>query len=243
MVQRVIDRARRILAKIGIDMVKYDIRYHPIARLGFLLAKKDITIVIDVGANDGGFARIVRLAGFRQRIISVEPSTQAFEALEARARRQTNWDCLKLALGDHDGVGTLNIAANSESSSLLEMLPAHSDAAPDSMYIGTEQVTMLTLDSLVRRENLQRERIFLKLDAQGYEDKILHGAGSSLSCVQGIMLEMSLLPLYRGESSFHELDPKMNRLGFVLYSLEPVFFSENSSQLMQVNGIYLRQTD
>jgi hypothetical protein len=49
----------------------------------------------------------------------------------------------------------------------------------------------------------------LKLDAQGYEMRIMQGAEISLKSIDTIQLEMSLAPLYDGETSLHEMADRL----------------------------------
>lgn len=56
-------------------------------------------------------------------------------------------------------------------------------------YIGTEQVNVVSLDSLA----LPGERIALKLDLEGYESQALDGAKTTLARVHVIEIELWLL--------------------------------------------------
>ena len=59
------------------------------------------------------------------------------------------WDVYpRCAIGDHNGEVEINIAGNSESSSILPMLESHRSAAPDSAYQGKEIVPIKTLDDV-----------------------------------------------------------------------------------------------
>jgi hypothetical protein len=123
------------------------------------------------------------------------------------------------------------------------MLPLHAASAPGSSYVAKEEVDLITIDSIVSSLHEPASRIFVKIDAQGYESTILKGAADSLSLITGIELEMSLFPLYDGEILFRELDANLQSLGFALMSLEPVFFSVATRQVMQFNGVYFRVGD
>jgi FkbM family methyltransferase len=196
--------------------------------------------VLDIGANEGNYAQGLINTGFKGNIISVEPTSLVYQKLQMRTQRQKRWKCLNIAMGECEGRVTINIAANSESSSILNMLPLHKESAPSSFYIAKEEVPMMTVDQLLVAEKISAKKLFLKIDAQGYENKILAGASRSLPNIQGVELEMSLMPLYQGETLFYELDNEMKALGFTLMSLEPVYFSSKTYQLMQLNGIYFR---
>lgn len=44
--------------------------------------------------------------------------------------------------------------------------------------------------------------MYLKIDTQGYEEKVLNGAEELLSKVKVIQTELSLMPLYKGKILF-----------------------------------------
>jgi FkbM family methyltransferase len=234
---------KTVFRRIGIDVLRYNYQTSETARLAWLLQWKNIQYVLDVGANEGQYAQNLINAGFKGNIISIEPTSLAFEKLLKRAKRHKKWKCLNIALGESEGRVTINIAANSESSSILNMLPLHEQSAPSSSYVAKEEVPITAVDQLLIAENISANKLFLKIDAQGYESMILAGASQSLSSIQGVALEMSLMPLYQGEKLFDELDHEMKSLGFTLMSLEPVFFSSATHQVMQLNGIYFRLGD
>lgn len=231
---------KKMFRKINIDIVRYNYQTSESARLAWLLKWKNIEYVLDVGANEGQYAQELFDTGFKGSIISIEPTSLAYQKLQIRTQRQNQWKSLNLAMGESDGKVTINIAANSQSSSILNMLPLHEQSAPSSFYIAKEEVPIMTVDQLLVAENISAKKLFLKIDAQGYENKILSGASQSLPNIQGVELEMSLMPLYQGEKLFYELDNEMKTLGFTLMSLEPVFFSSKTHQVMQLNGIYFR---
>jgi len=81
----------------------------------------------------------------------------------------------RCALGKTEGIVTLNISKNSYSSSLLQILPKHTSAAPDSQFIKEESVTMQTLDAVFNKSYFLRRSCFLKIDVQGFEEEVLAG--------------------------------------------------------------------
>ena len=205
-----------------------------------LLRSNRIDLVFDVGANFGQYATSLRECGYRGRIVSFEPLTSAFARLEANAKADPLWEVVNIGLGDRDERATINIAGNSQSSSLLEMLPAHLKSAPVSAYVGKEEITVSRLDSVFSKYHRRGDRTFLKLDAQGYERKILEGASLSLSDIQGIQLEMSIEPLYSDEMPYLEMLGYLAGIGFTLASIEPGFGDPESGRMLQMDGIFFR---
>ena len=189
----------------------------------------------------GQFARHLRDAGFRGRIISFEASVKAHSILVNNARGDANWTIAsRMAVGDRDGKTTINISQNSVSSSILPILGTHLQAEPESRYIASEEVNMRRLDSVASDFLSNGDRIFLKLDVQGFESEVLRGAHELLTRICGIRLEMSLVPLYEGEDLFDSMLQRLRGLGFVLWSLVPGFVDKNTGRLLQVDGVFFK---
>jgi FkbM family methyltransferase len=205
-----------------------------------LLEFHGIDLIIDVGANIGQYGRELRNLGYKGRIISFEPLPNAFEELARIAGRDAAWLAFQEAIGDHDGDATLHVAANSVSSSLLPMLPAHLEAAPYSRFVSDIQVQMITIDEAIGRHVMANERVFVKVDAQGYESSVIAGALPSLDRIQGFQLELSLVPLYEGSATLSTLVSDVERLGFTLMSIEPGFSDQGSGRLLQADGLFFR---
>jgi FkbM family methyltransferase len=200
-----------------------------------------ISVVLDVGANAGQFAQKLVQAGFKGRVVSFEAAKDAHEKLVKNAGKNPNWQVApRLALGHYDGDIKLNIADNSASSSVLPMLELHVNADPTSRYIGSEDVPIRKLDSVAQSFVTARDRVFLKLDVQGFEAKVLHGAAELLKKTIGLQLELSLVPLYSGERRFLSMLGDLEEHGFELWSLSPGFVDRKSGRLLQVDAVLFR---
>jgi FkbM family methyltransferase len=230
---------RRALHRLGLDVVPYRPTRHPLARRLQLFAHHRIDFVLDVGANGGQYGHFLRKIGFTGDILSFEPLSSAFAALERAASGDPRWRARRLALGDTAGTAVLNVAQNSESSSMLPMLSAHLEAYPDSRYVGKEEVPMATLEDIITAVPADRN-LFLKVDTQGYERRVVDGAGSALARIRGVQLEMSLVPLYQGEALMPEIVTFMAERGFTLMSIEPGAGDGRTGQLLQIDGLFFR---
>jgi FkbM family methyltransferase len=208
-----------------------------------LVQRYGVEAVLDVGANAGQYARELRVdLGYAGEIISFEPLAAAFEELQRACRGDAHWRAINCALGARSELRSINVAANSVSSSLLDMLPRHRDAAPESRYIGEARIEVHTLDSLFDRllPAPTPKEIYLKIDTQGFEREVLHGAADSLQRIRTVQLELSLVPLYRGAPLLGEMCELMQKAGYTLVSLEAGFVDPESGQVLQADGIFRR---
>ena len=237
------NQIRKLMRYCGVDIIKYNSKSHPLARLINLLREYKTNLVFDVGANIGQYACLLRNIGYKGRIVSFEPLESAFRELERIAKYDEHWDVENIGLGSCDGNKVINVAANSQSSSILDMLPLHLQSFPNSMYIGSEEIILRTIDSMLDKYYRLGDRVFMKIDSQGYEKHVLEGAKTALTNISGVELEMSLSPLYEGEILFPEMNTYMVGKGFSLMSLEPVIYSKTTGQLLQVNGVFFRLKD
>jgi FkbM family methyltransferase len=234
------DALRSLTEGTGLEVKKTSVYTSQKLRYRLLFSQLHIDLVLDVGANTGQFARQCRAAGYRGKILSFEPSAAAHAALLRSAASDPLWSVAdRMALGATNGETEINIAVNSYSSSILPMLDAHLSAAPNSAYLQKEKVPLRRLDDLLAATTAGRT-IFLKLDVQGYESHVLAGATQLLAHTVALQLEMSLLPLYQGETLMPQMYADLTAKGFDLWDLEPSFRDPSTGRLLQVDGIFTR---
>jgi FkbM family methyltransferase len=204
-----------------------------------ILREERIDLVVDVGANVGQFARWIRRAGYQGRILSFEPLSAAHQQLTTTAKKDPLWSVApRMALGAEDGNLEIHVAGNSASSSVLPMLRAHQDAAPDSAYVGCESVEVHRLDEVcpITAEN----HPMLKVDVQGYEKAVLDGAPFLLQRCRAIIVEMSLTPLYKGQVLAMDIWNYLTDIGFQPWYFNPGFRDPRSGRMLQVDGVFVR---
>jgi FkbM family methyltransferase len=219
----------------------YDIHKTPRPCATTLFSSLCIDLLIDVGANKGQYALSQRANGYKGEILSFEPLSAAHATLVELARNDPRWTIAeRMAIGDRSGEIEINLAANSESSSVLPMLDTHLTAAPESRYIATETVPLCRLDDILHSKIAGR-RIFLKLDVQGFESYVLGGAEHILASTLGLQLEMSLLPLYLGETLMPEMHQFLRGQGFEMWDLRPIFRDRATGRLLQVDAVFTRK--
>jgi FkbM family methyltransferase len=206
-----------------------------------LLEIHKIKMMIDVGANVGQSSAKILGLGFKGDILSFEPIQGAFRILESKSKNFSNWQAFQLAIGDREEQIEINVSENIESSSVLNILDEHTDSAPDSRVIGKNPCQMVRLDYFFEKNNFPQNDIFLKIDVQGLEPQVLSGAKNTLKKVKIIQLELSIVQLYEGSTTYKDLISKIEELGFILHSLIPGFINPGDGQLLQMDGIFIRK--
>ncbi|RZI96476.1 MAG: FkbM family methyltransferase [Microbacterium sp.] len=208
------------------------------SQLARTLDSRGIDAVIDVGANVGQFASLLRSAGYTGRIVGYEPLNGAFSTLSRRAAKDAAWSVHHAAVGAEPGTTRINVSANSFSSSIRPMTDKHRTAAPGSDYVATETVTVTTVAQVVADHGLDPARTLLKIDTQGFEDEVLRGAGGLVGRFAAVQLELSFVELYAGQRLHDELVRDMTTAGYRIQQLEPGF-SDQTGRLLQVDGLFV----
>ena len=215
------------------------LRRHPAWRRQAMLAAHGVDLVLDVGAAGGGYGSELRSFGYAGTIVSFEPMRAAYERLSAARATDERWLAHRCALGDTTGPAEINVASNSDSSSLLPMDDRHVAAAPTVGYVGTETVEVARLDDVAAPHLASHQRPFLKLDTQGFEKQVLDGGPETLARCVGLQVELSFVPLYDGGLLVDEAISLAYAAGFHLVGLE-AGFSDDDGQVLQSDGVFFR---
>jgi FkbM family methyltransferase len=229
-------RINNVLAGRG-----YELRRHPAARRQQLLVAHNVDLVLDVGAATGAYGTELRAFGYRGLIVSFEPLNGAYAALRDAQRGDNRWRAVQTALGNEEGEIEINIAGNSDSSSMLPMLEATRKAAPHASYVGVQKVRVCRLDDVSAEYIGAATHPFLKMDTQGYEKQVLEGATMTIPKLVGIQIELSFIPLYEGSMLADEAIGHLYAQGFAIEGIEPGFRNPWTGQLLQADGLFVRQ--
>ena len=230
---------QKMLRTLGIQLKKYP--DNDLTRRIKILNYHNIDTLFDIGANVGQFAIEIRELGYSKRIISFEPLKSAFEDLKNASLKDKNWIINNYALGNEDINSVINVAGNSESSSIFNMLPVQLNSAPKSKYITQEKIEIKKLDSVFNSFCNKDDSVMIKVDTQGYEKNVIDGANASLIRIKVIQLEMALVQLYENEILFIDMINYLDNKGFQLFSLEPGFSDPTTGRLLEVDGIFVKK--
>jgi FkbM family methyltransferase len=233
---------QRLARRFGYDLtLRRKARPHE-AQLVAVLERFEISCVLDVGANVGQYALTLREWGFGGRIVSFEPLPDAHATLLRRAAADPGWQIApRMAIGDSGGEIELEVSAESDMSSILPQTGLLQRISPSSRVLRRERVPMAPLEDAAQPYLASEDRIFLKIDTQGFEPQVLAGAGSLMARLCGLQLEMSLVPCYEGEVGFREMQGRLAAAGFEPYLFIPGYFERKLGRQLQLDGVYMRE--
>lgn len=215
---------KRAAAQFGVDIrrvthVSNANLFDVIRRLS---AQRPITTILDVGANVGQTAALLCLEFPSATIHSIEPFPDAFELLKQNTRQYPNVVTRQRAIGDSDSVSPFFVNRSSTTNSLLRNSPRIDEYIDPGSYdpVGTVEIQVQTVESFCREQKISVVDL-LKIDAQGYELKILQGASRMLqpSQIRFIYLEVLFVPLYDGQAYFDEVAAMLRGCRYKLFGL------------------------
>ena len=127
--------------------------------------------VIDVGANVGVYSlSAASRVGESGKVIAIEPFSLCVKCLEESCRiNNLSWvKVYASAASSIEGTGFLSLKNSNELNEIVtEKVEDYQE--------GVEEITFITLDSLIVKENLQQVD-WLKIDAEGHEIQVLLGS-------------------------------------------------------------------
>ena len=170
--------------------------------------------ILDIGANEGQFAKNIRRYFPNARIDSFEPIDHCFEQLKNNFITDKNLYAHNCALGERNEKALINVNVSSESSSLLAMTDIHHQNYPNTDKSVEKEISVRRLDDL---ENIvtATSKILMKIDVQGFELNVLKGAVNTLKLVEVIIIEVMYETLYDGQSTFDDLNDFLKAHNFV----------------------------
>lgn len=234
-----------IVRLLGWDLGKISWHHGTLERhLSEVLRTQKINCVIDVGANQGQYGRMLRRAGYRGRINSFEPVWENFEVLAQRAEKDDKWFVHQTALGRRCATASI---LRTRDSALASFLPPSALAATmfqdGAEVCGQEKVPVTRLDELmdVLHRDQPSPRIFLKMDTQGYDLEVFAGSSGCLEQIHGLQSELSVLPLYEGMPDYIAALREYRRYGFEVTGFYPVFRSKPTLVLGEIDCVMVRR--
>lgn len=229
--------------RLKLDIVRVSSQQTLMTHLLRVFQAYRIDVVIDVGANEGQFARLIRKWGYGGEIHSFEPVKRSYGILSEHASQDPAWKAHNFALGSKPGTATINVLQSSTLSSMLNVNKfATRKWAEDTQFSHQEEVTVRTLDDFIAdNRSIGEKRVFLKLDTQGYDLEVFCGADKSLDRICCLLSEVSLIPIYDGMPNYLEALSKYQDRGFSISGIYPLSKNEDDLSIIEMDCVLVNK--
>jgi len=201
------------------------------------LREKHITTILDIRANTGQFAQKARLLFPNAKIYSFEPIPSVFEKLKDNFAQDTNFEAFNTALGEAKGEVSFFQNEFSDSSSCLKMNNAHKEAFPFTMHEVEIRVKVTTLDEALNADDIKSPYI-IKLDVQGFEEKVINGGKNIIENADYIITEVSFVELYENQPLFDVIYDRLTKMGFRYIGNFEQLISPLNGEILQADAIF-----
>jgi FkbM family methyltransferase len=158
--------------------------------------------VIDAGANIGFFSIKVAHDFPGTKVCAFEPAPETFETLKKNTKPYANILCFNVGLGDEVAQRELGIWDEAPEANNFDRLEFNESLGkPDR----TQSVGITTIDQFAK--DLPAVN-FIKIDAEGYEAKILKGAAETIKKYKPVIV----MSAYHHKDDVHELPKLLNAI-------------------------------
>ena len=205
----------------------------------WLATIRPLGTLIDIGANDGAFGEFLAQFLMVKRAFFFEPQAKLRPLIESRDLRGAQSKIFITALSDTSGTAEFFVNSNHPSSSLLNVSEHSKREFPQTAGETRTVVPLQRLDDLLAGEDIVDD-VFIKIDVQGVEDKVIRGGAKTFARARWVMIEMSFVPFYEGQPLFEEVHQQLVDLGFRFVGMKNQIDSPKTGQPLFAHCLYRR---
>lgn len=231
---------------MGLDIVRPgrstdDKQFKPSDANKFIwLSRLSINTILDIGAHKGEFAMMACQILPKASIISFEPLKGAFRHLTFNMRTVSNFKAFNCALGEKNSKEKIHRNEFTQSSSLLRMADLHKEAFPFTVNETNETIEVKRLDDVLDGLSL-KDNILIKIDVQGYEDRVIFGGENVISRAKLLIVEVSFQTIYERQPLFDEIYSILRQRGFEYIGNWDQLMSPADGSVLQADSVFVRR--
>jgi FkbM family methyltransferase len=199
----------------------------------------NIKTIIDIGANDGVFGSFLAHYFSAPKIYAFEPIPTCIPLIEKQFSGKHKLKIYNMALSNHSGNDVLYLNDYHPASSLLRVSDISKREFPQTSNESPIEVKVRTLDAMLCEEQFLGD-IFIKLDVQGMEDKVIEGGKKIFSIAKFVLIEMSFVPIYENQPLFEDINSLLTDLGFQFAGIKNQINSPKTGQPLFVHCLYCK---
>ena len=183
----------------------------------------------------------MRNAGYLGQIISFEPVNKCYQRLSSIA--DDKWQIENFALGDKNSKEEINISNKTVYSSILNVNGIGKSNFSNSIkVVGKQNILVKKLDDIINGlvNNLNKRKVFLKLDTQGYDNRVIRGSLQTLEHVHVLQTEISCKGIYMDTPSVPQRLEELLNLGFSITDIFPISRDKNTMEILEFDCLLIR---
>lgn len=204
------------------------------------ILKNPQMVILDVGANDGWFSKVVFRFWPNARIISFEPLKSMHHHLDILKKKKNTYAYEKIGIGEENKKFKINEYGTSGLSSFKDINSSYSyDSQIFNQQVSTSyDVDVLTLDDYVTRSQIKGE-FCVKIDTQGFEMEVLKGAQKLFDSqrIKVVIIELMTIEKYQGASLYYEIIDYLEKYGLRLVDIHNSYYEEDG-KLSEFDAVF-----
>jgi FkbM family methyltransferase len=195
--------------------------------------------IFDIGANAGQSAVAFKALFPDANIYSFEPIPNCFEILKKRTEKMQNVHAFNIGLGDCTGEFEFELNDFSASSSFLPLAEAHKNLYNYATKTQPITVKVDKLDNFIERIEI-KPPIMMKIDVQGFEDRVIIGGESLIKQSSILIIETSFKTLYLGQPLFEDIYQILHEWGFKYKGSVENMYDRNNDEIVQSDVVFTK---
>jgi len=215
---------KKLKEKLGVPDQEYT--FKRLKNLGY-----QPKLVLDIGAYEGNWAESFLTIFPEAKILMLEGQEGKRNLLQQKTAANKHLYFQIALLGSAEYEVEFNIYETASS-----VLKENNETGAK-----TEIRTLTTLDKSIINTPFTKAD-FIKIDTQGYELEILKGAEKTMQQAEFILLEVSLIDIYKNCPMVAEVMAFMQSKGFVLYDICSLMRRPYDNALFQSDFLFVKET-
>lgn len=143
------------------------------------------------------------------------------------------------ALGEADSTTVIHRSEHRPASSILPHSELHKRVYPHAAQSQTQNITIRPLDAVAAELDLA-PNLLVKIDVEGYEDRVIRGGMRTIASAKVVLMEISFQKLFDGQVLFDGLYDLLRPMGFAFRGFQRQAQDPASGEVLFADAIFLK---